>query len=120
MKNVLLSQGNPNLEPHPGAGTLTTDLGGEIGIRGFFQTELGQFLSKGITAAIIVGAILVLLYLLWGAIDWLTSEGDKDKLSSARSKIIQGIIGLALLVAVWAVWRLVLEFLGLEGSFPVT
>jgi len=97
--------------------TKTTDLGQVIENQGFFQQDIGVFVSKGITAIISVAALLCLGYMLWGAIDWLTSEGDKDKYTSARNKILHAILGLAIVVTIWAVWQLILFFLGLNKIF---
>lgn len=45
-----------------------------------------------------VGGIMVLLYFIWGAIDWIISAGDKGKLEAARNKMMHAFIGLLLLV----------------------
>lgn len=50
-------------------------------------------------SAITFGAISVLIMFLWGAIDWITAEGDSGKVEKARNKIIQSIIGLLILVS---------------------
>jgi len=60
---------------------------------------LAPFFVKVWRAVIIFGAILMLVYLLWGSIEWLTSEGDKEKLTSARNKILHAIVGMSLLAA---------------------
>ncbi len=52
---------------------------------------------------VVVGSLAFLLYLVWGGIEWLTSAGDKNKLDSAQSKIINAIIGLAILVISYAI-----------------
>lgn len=46
-----------------------------------------------------LGSILVMIYFIWGAIDWITSGGDKGKTEAARNKITQAVIGLILLVS---------------------
>jgi hypothetical protein len=45
-----------------------------------------------------VGALAVLLYFLWGAIEWVTSAGEKGKLESARNRMLHAAIGLLILV----------------------
>ena len=52
-------------------------------------------------------------YLIWGAIDWITSGGDKAKYESARNKITYALIGLAIMAFVWLIWRMVIYFLGI-------
>ena len=46
-----------------------------------------------------LGAIAVLVFFIWGAIEWITSGGDKGKLESARNRITQAVIGLIILVS---------------------
>jgi hypothetical protein len=49
-------------------------------------------------AVINVGALLVIVNFIWGAIDWITAGGDSGKIQKAREKITQSFIGLILLV----------------------
>lgn len=58
----------------------------------------GSTMGKLINLALIVGGLFLLLYLLWGAFDWLTSEGDKEKVSKAQKKITNALIGMLLMV----------------------
>ena len=53
--------------------------------------------------AITVGAIITILYFLWGGFEWLTSEGDSGKLEKARKKMMHAIIGLLILVSAFIV-----------------
>lgn len=52
---------------------------------------------------VVVGTLAFLLYLVWGGIEWLMSAGDKTKLESARAKITNAIVGLAVLVVSYAI-----------------
>ena len=49
-------------------------------------------------AFITVGAVIVLVYFLWGAIEWITAGGDSSKITKARDRITQSLIGLLILV----------------------
>lgn len=44
-----------------------------------------------------VGALLLLLYMIWGGIDWITAGGDSGKVGNARNKITQAVIGMIIL-----------------------
>lgn len=44
-----------------------------------------------------VGGIGVVVYFIWGAVDWILSGGDKEKVAAARKKMTHAIIGLVLL-----------------------
>jgi hypothetical protein len=54
-------------------------------------------------AMISIGALLVLLYFVWGAIDWITAAGDKGKMEGARNKMLNAFIGLLLLVSSYTI-----------------
>jgi hypothetical protein len=50
-------------------------------------------------AMINIGALMVLIYFAWGAIDWIAAGGDKGKIETARNKITNAIIGIIVLVS---------------------
>lgn len=53
----------------------------------------------GIRMALIIGLVMVLVYLLWGAFEWITGGGEQEKLDKARQKITSAIIGILIMVA---------------------
>ena len=61
-----------------------------------------------INLVFVVAAVLTLVYLVWGAIQWITSGGDKGKVEEARNKITAAVIGLLILAATWAIFQLIL------------
>lgn len=79
--------------------------------------SLGNLIGNTVGFGIIIGAVFALLWLLLGGITWITSSGDKAKLEEARDRITQSLIGLALVMATWAIWTLVTSrFFGLNLS----
>lgn len=46
---------------------------------------------------ITIGTLAVLLFFIWGAIEWIVAGGDASKIQKARDKIIQSVIGLIVL-----------------------
>lgn len=46
-----------------------------------------------------IGAIIVLIMLLYGGIEWITSGGDSGKLQKARERILHAVLGIIILVA---------------------
>ena len=52
---------------------------------------------------IMLGALLLVVYLVWGAFEWLSSSGEPEKLKHARYKIVNAVIGLLILVASFAI-----------------
>lgn len=63
---------------------------------------------------IIVGGLAFLLYLAWGGVEWVTAGGDKARVEEAQKKITNGFIGLAVLVASYAIIAFVQEVLGIN------
>ena len=63
--------------------------------------------QRVITIAIVAGALLCLYNLIMGAINWITSEGDKGKTEEARNRMLAAAIGILLLASVWAIFNLV-------------
>ncbi len=96
---------------------LPLDIGGAISAlpdNPFKITDLGGFISSVIGLGIILAAVACLLYLIWGGFDWITSGGDKTGIENARNKITHALIGLTIVVAVWAIFGLVQTFLGVN------
>ncbi len=78
-------------------------------------TTLGRLIEIGASAILIVGGLAFLLYLLMGGFTWITAGGDKSKVESARNMITQGIIGIAILASVFALYGVILRFFGIKG-----
>lgn len=79
--------------------------------RGFANT-FGGWLSSVFRLILLVSALLVLLYLILGAFQWLTSGGEKGKIDQARDKMFAAIIGILIVAASYAIFNLVLYLLG--------
>ncbi len=78
-----------------------------------FRT-VGNFISNFLTVAMAIAIVIVLLMLIWGAFEWITSGGDKDAVGKARGRIINALIGLAVLAVAFALARLAGQFLGFD------
>lgn len=89
---------NPVLDPALGAG------GPEI---------LGNLIGGLVGLLLVVGTIAAFIFLILGALRWITSGGDKAGLEAAREQILQAIVGLIILAASWAIMILISTFLGL-------
>lgn len=81
-----------------------------------YATNFGTMFNSLINVVMLVAALLVFAYMIWGGIEWITSGGDKGKAESARNKLTSAIIGLVIVAASYALITLVVQFLGF-GSF---
>jgi hypothetical protein len=76
-------------------------------------TDIGEYASGIVTFLLMIGALATFVYLSWGGLNWIMAGGDPDKVSQARERITQALIGLAILAASWAIFTLIDSFLGL-------
>lgn len=67
---------------------------------------LSNLISFGIRLFIIVAGMFLLLYLLWGAFDWINSGGEKEKITKAQNKITNALIGMVLIFVILVVFNL--------------
>lgn len=81
-----------------------------------YATNFGTMFSSMLNVVMLVAALLVFAYMIWGGIEWITSGGDKGKAESARNKLTAAIIGLVIVAASYAIVTLVVQFLGF-GDF---
>lgn len=88
-------------------------------LKGFGKDPTGafgisQFLSNLIALFYSVAAIVLIFMLLWGAFEWITSGGDKEKIASARGRIISAIIGIMLFAVAFAIITILGQFTGFK------
>ena len=70
----------------------------------------------GINNIIIWLFLLATVILLIGIVRYITAGGDEEKLKNARALIIYGVIGLAVMVTVWAFVTIVIDFFFESGT----
>jgi hypothetical protein len=99
---MLLSQNITNPALGPG-------LSGKTGV-GFFQS----FIPNMVGLAFVIGAIVFFFIMVIGAIQWITSGGDKAALESARGKIGNAVVGFIILIAVFALLKVIEDFFGIN------
>lgn len=78
------------------------------------EAGFGKLMGKILNIVLVVGALIVFMYLLWGGIEWITAGGDATKTAAARTKITQSITGLLVLAASVALFLMVQNFLEFE------
>lgn len=78
-------------------------------------SSIGSLVQTGASAILTIGSLAFLFYLLMGGFNWLTAGGDKGKVEHAREMITQGIIGIAILASVFALYGVVLRFFGVTS-----
>ncbi len=104
--SVVSAAGNQDftLKPMQGYGIPGLGSSGE----GLVQTIVKNVIFLFFT----IGGLGSVVYFLWGAVDWILSGGDKEKVSNARKKMTHALIGLALLALSFVIIRTVGQVVG--------
>ena len=79
------------------------------------KAGVSYIISNLLEVVLLLAALAVLLYLILGALEWITASGDSSKIERARERIMQAIVGIIVLSAVIAIFRFVQNFLGIEA-----
>lgn len=105
MSNLLLAQSritNP----------ITPKLSPETPTKGLYL--LGDIIAKFISIGIIIAAVVFFFIFLVGGIRWITSSGDKAQIEAARNTIMNALIGLVIVLALFAILKLIETLFGIN------
>ena len=69
-------------------------------------TRLGSILNTIIPFLVIVATVVF----LWGIVRYISAGGDEKQIRQGRQRIIWGVIFLAVMVAVWGLAFLLIDF----------
>lgn len=81
------------ISPPPGLGSFTDPISG-----------LSNILTFGIRLFFVIAGLSALFFALRGGLDWVTSGGDKEKISAAQQRITNALIGLVLIVVILGIF----------------
>jgi len=75
--------------------------------------NIGSLIETGVVILLVIATIVSLFFLIWGGIRWITSGGDKAKVTEARSHIIAAIVGLVISFLAFFILSVILHIFGL-------
>lgn len=85
-------------------------------LKDFLKTDptgagaISDFLSRLVVLIFSIAAIVLIFMIIWGAFEWLTSGGDKEKLAAAQKRIINAFIGIILFAVAFAIIAVLGQF----------
>lgn len=79
-----------------------------------YPKTIATIISNIVGFLTIVAGLWFLIQFMLGAVSWISAGGDKGKVKEAKDKITQSVIGLAIVVAAYAIAGLVGRILGLN------
>lgn len=72
------------------------------------------FLPKLIGLGLVIGVLIFFFVMIIGAIQWISSGGDKNALEEAKHKITNAIIGIVILFSIFAILKVIENFFGIS------
>lgn len=110
MKNLLAQNEIP-------IGNLST---GNAGINSADPVKtFAQVLSSTIGLLTVIAALYFMFTLITGAIEIISSGGDKGSYENARKKITTGVIGLIVVIAAMFLMDLITDLLGISSILDI-
>ncbi len=83
-------------------------------LNGFETGDPSAFINKYLPSFIgllfVFGGLSFFFMLLWGAVSWILSGGEKASLEAAKNKITNAFVGIILLIASFAIVKLIEMF----------
>ncbi|MDR3519577.1 MAG: hypothetical protein P4L63_01660 [Candidatus Pacebacteria bacterium] len=61
---------------------------------------------------------LAVVYFLWGMLEFILNQANEEKKTSGKSHMLWGIVGITIMLGVWAIMGMVLSTLGINGINP--
>ncbi len=92
-----------------GTGVYNSCRGVSIGTIEGIICKIGDLLNLVVPVLIALGVV----YFVWGVISYVLA-GDEEAKSAGRDRIIYGIIGLAVIIALWGLVRLLTNTFGID------
>lgn len=79
-----------------------------------FYQSLQSLFNNAVVLVFMVAAVLVFIMLLWGGLEWIMSGGDKEKVGNARKRIVNALVGLAILALAFLIMNVMGQIIGFQ------
>jgi hypothetical protein len=85
----------------------------------FANAKLATVVTDALGVIYLICTFLAFFWLVWGAFEYITAGGEKEKLTHARNRIIWAIVGLLILLASFMIAQYTQEILKPRGGSPI-
>jgi len=90
--------------------------GGPSGTFGPLPADITKAISNVISFLTVIAGLAFIVYFIIGAINWITSGGDPNKVKTAQLMITQALIGLTIVIIAYPTIIVVSQLLGIDSS----
>ena len=84
--------------------------GGQFHSLCFGAGDFGKVIGTVITFLFVLSGIMALIFMVWGGLKWVMSQGDKGAVEGARNQIVAALIGLIFVFLSYVFVNLFLNF----------
>lgn len=81
-------------------------------------TSLETFISHILGLLTIVGSIFFIVNFFLAALNWISAQGESGKIQKARDQMIQGVVGLVIIIGSYGIIGLIGTMVGLNLLNP--
>jgi len=95
--------------------------GGIKPAKGDSASTLGTIVKNLVTLFYSTGALGFTIMIIWGAVDWILSGGDKEKIAGGRKRITTALVGIFLLALSFPIIAIIAQISGIDifGDLPL-
>lgn len=79
----------------------------------FSSDSLEIIIQSIINLVLLIAGIIALVYLVFSGISYITAGGDAEKATSARTGIVNAVIGIAVIIAALAIFNFIIRRIGI-------
>ncbi|MDO8668002.1 MAG: hypothetical protein Q7K35_02785 [bacterium] len=99
---LLVLAANPALEKLDNVATVGGPYKTVIG-----EIALTEIIGTVVGAALGLIGVIFLLLMIYAGYNWMTAQGEEEKVTKAKDTIIRAVIGIIIVVGAYAIWAFV-------------
>ncbi|MFA6520692.1 MAG: hypothetical protein WCT44_03745 [Candidatus Paceibacterota bacterium] len=79
---------------------------------------IGKVVEQIINPLIVLLFALAMVYFLYGVLEFIMNQENEEKKTTGKSHMIWGIIGISIMMSVWAIMNIILKTFNINGIRP--
>lgn len=71
------------------------------------ETTISEIIGTAVSAFLALLGVIFLVLMLYAGYNWMTAQGDEEKVTKAKDTITRSIIGMIIVVGAYAIWNFI-------------
>ena len=106
LPQLVLAEGNPALGKLEAVGS--SDKGPYTAVD---WNSVSRIIGAGVGAALSLIGVIFLILMIYAGYNWMTAQGEEEKVEKAKDTLTRAIIGLIIVVGAYAIWNFIFNSL---------